>query len=38
MGNIKNNTNESICQTENDSDKQNKLLITKGGGRDKLGV
>ena len=38
MWNIKNNTNESIYKTESDSDKQNKLLITKGGRRDKLGV
>ena len=38
MWNIKNNTNESIYQTETDPDKQNKLLITKGGGRDKFGV
>ena len=40
MWNVKNNTNESIYKTETDSDKQNKLLITKGrgGGVDKLGV
>ena len=40
MWNVKNNTNESIYKTETDSDKQNKLLITKGrgGGLDKLGV
>ena len=41
MWNLKYNTNESIYKTETDSDKENKLLVTKGErevGRDKLGV
>ena len=28
--NLKNNTNECICETETDSDTENKPVITKG--------
>ena len=38
MGNLKNNKNESIYETETDSDIENKLMVTKGEGGDKLGV
>ena len=36
-GILKNDTDELICKTEIDSQTENKLMVTKRGGRDKLG-
>ena len=41
MWSLKNNTNESICETEADSDMENKLAFPKGereGGRQIRGI
>ena len=41
MWSLKNNTNESICETEADSDMENKLTFPKGereGGRQIRGI
>ena len=40
MWNLKNSANELIYKTETDSQTENKLMVTKGEGRerDKLGV
>ena len=38
MWNLKYDTNDLICETETDSQTENRLVIAKGGGRGELGV
>ena len=38
MWNLKNNTNESIYKTETDSQTWKTNIVTKGAGRDRLGI